>query len=552
MKTLFKPLSLLLIATLSLTACSDFFEPETDDVLKGDDYIDTSTEMYTGYLGIVTKMQAIGDKAIYLTDTRGELLEPTVNTPSDLIALYRYMDDLTGNSYADPAGYYDVIIACNDYLSNMREYKRDYDESINEEHYNCLLSSAIRIKAWMYLTIAKIYGQALWFDDPMVKIVDLSDTTAFELQNLDQVVASCKTLLQQGVDGVDGSLAFSWYEWLDPETDLANSQYRYWDYMTPDYDGLWAELCLWSGDYQEAANTLFKALNAKISSSTSDGTPWLRNVTLNGNYATIWNYTSPYPREAVSAIIYDYTRKQTNSLLKHFGTEYPNEYLLRPSDKGRARFDDNTFNPKGSGTETRMGVTFKQDNQGRYYICKFRPNANRRTYPYQDDVHIYIYRASEYHFMLAEALNNLGRFEEAAALINGGVGGKFPTGGVTWAGFTDDWTGSTALGTRKYYNVGIRGTFALANRPFKTMVVAPQYQADMKYNDLAIMDEMLLEFPCEGKIYPALIRVAKRWNDYGIVADRVTPKYGADSASIRTKILDGGYFVPWNLNVPRP
>jgi len=553
MKTLFKPISLLLIVTMSLTACSDFFEPETDDVLKGDDYIDTTTEMYTGYLGIITKMQAIGDKTIYLTDTRGELLEPTVNTPSDLIAIYRYVDDLAGNSYADPAGYYDVVIACNDYLANMQDYKRDYEESINPEHYNCLLSSAIRIKAWMYLTIAKIYGQALWFDDPMVKIMDLSDTTRFELQNLDQVVASCKTLLTQGIDGVDGSLAFSWYEWLDPETDLANSQYRYWDYMTPDYDGLWAELCLWSGDYQEAANTLFKALNAQISSSTSDATPWIRNVTLNGNYATIWNYTSPYPREAVSAIIYDYTRKQTNSLLKHFGTEYPNEYLLRPSEKGRERFDDNVFNPKGSGTETRMGVTFKQDNQGRYYICKFRPNANRRTYPYQDDVHIYIYRASEYHFMLAEALNNLGRFEEAAALINGGVGGKFPTGGVTWAGFTDDWTGSTALGTRKYYNVGIRGTFALANRSFKTLVMAPQYQADMKYNDLAIMDEMLLEFPCEGKIYPALIRVAKRWNDYGIVADRVTPKYeAADSATIRTKILDGGYFVPWNLSITTP
>jgi hypothetical protein len=67
------------------------------------------------------------------------------------------------------------------------------------------------------------------------------------------------------------------------------------------------------------------------------------------------------------------------------------------------------------------------------------------------------------------------------------------------------------------------------------------------------MDEMLLEFPCEGKIYPALIRVAKRWNDYGIVADRVTPKYeAADSATIRTKILDGGYFVPWNLSITTP
>lgn len=551
MKTLIKPLSLLLLATLGLSACTDFFEPETKDVLKGDDYIDTSTEMYTGYLGIVAKMQAIGDKSIYLTDTRGELLEPTVNTPAELIALYRYNDDLSGNSYADPAGYYDVVIACNDYLSNMMDYKRAYSESINPEHFNALFSSALRIKAWMYLTIAKIYGQALWFDDPMVKIEHLGDTTRFQLMNLDQVVAACKHLLKNGVDGIDGSLSFSWYQWLDPETDLANSQYRYWDYMTPDYDGLWAELCLWSGEYQEAANTMFKALNAKISSSTSDGTPWIRNVTLDGNYATIWNYPSPYPREAVSAIIYDYTRKQTNSLLRHFGTEYPNEYLLRPSQAGRDRFSNTSFNNIGSGKETRMNVTFKQDYQGRYYICKFRPNANQRTYPYQDDVHINIYRASEYHFMLAEALNHLGRFEEAAALINGGVGGKFPTGGVTWEGFTDDWTGSTSMGTRKYYNVGIRGTFGLGARTFKTTVKAATYVEDMRFNDMAILDEMLLEFPCEGKIYPAMIRFAKRWNDYNIIADRVVPKYGDDSTEIRNKILNGGYFVPWDLKLPQ-
>jgi len=547
MKTILNKLIILLVIGSFLFGCKDFFEPETDDVLSGDKYISAQTEMYTGYLGIITKMQAVGDKSIYLTDTRGELLEPTPNSPSELIAIYNYADDLSGNKYANPSGYYDVVIACNDYIANMLEYKKEFAQSINEDHYNCLISSTIRIKVWAYLTIAKIYGQALWFDDPMIKIQDLSNTDKFQLKNIDEVVTSCLNLLQQGIDGIDGTLTFSWYQWLDPETNLADSRYRFWDYMTPDYVGLYSELCLWSGNYQAAATTLLTALNTQFATSTSDGTPWIRNVTLNGNYATIWNNADPYAREVVSAIIYDYTKNQINSLLRHFGTEYPNEYLLRPSQVGRDRFSDLIFDPKGSGSETRMGVTFKQDSESRYYISKFRPNNSRRTYPYQDDVHIYIYRGSEYHFMLAEALNNLGRFEEAAAIINGGVGGRFPTGGVTWQGFSNDWTGATSMGTRKYYNVGIRGTFGLGSRTFRTVASVEGYEAARKFNDMAIMDEMLLEFPCEGKIYPALIRTAKRWNDYNIVADRVCPKYTTNSEAIRAKILAGAYFVPYNL-----
>jgi starch-binding outer membrane protein, SusD/RagB family len=548
MKNILKTFFLFLLLT-GLASCSDYFKSETNDALLGEDYITSETEMYTGYLGIVTKMQAIGDKAIYLTDTRGELLEPTSNASAELISIYNYVQDTVSNGYADPAGYYDVIIACNDYLTNMKEYHENYSESINEDYYDCLVSSTLRVKAWTYLTIAKIYGKALWFDDPMVKIQNLNDTSKFVLKDLDGVVASCKSLLTTGFDGVDGTLTFSWYKWLDPETALADSEYRYWDYMTPDYAGLYAELCLWSGDYSTAATLLLDALNEQISTSIVDGCPWIRNTTLNGNYATIWNYASPYPRETVSAIIYSYANNQTNSLLKHFGTEYPNEYLLKPSTVGMARFSDATFDPVGAGTEKRGSVTFSTNSSGKYYISKFRPNSNVRTYPYQDDVHIYIYRASEYHFMLAEALNNLGRFTEAAALINNGVGGAFPNGGVTWDGFTDYWTSSTPLGTRKYYNVGIRGTFSLAARSFLTTATTATMDSVKKYNDKAIMDEMMLEFPCEGKTYPAMVRVARRWNDYNIVADRVCPKYGTQAEEIRAKILAGAYFVPWDLKL---
>ena len=133
----------LMFLGLTLTGCNDFFEPETDDALTGDKYIQAQTEMYTGFLGIVTKMQAVGDKSIYLTDTRAELLEPTSNSPSDLIAIYNYESNLQGNAYADPAGYYDVVIACNDFISNMLEYKEKYTESIDMDHFNALISSTL-------------------------------------------------------------------------------------------------------------------------------------------------------------------------------------------------------------------------------------------------------------------------------------------------------------------------------------------------------------------------------------------------------------------------
>ena len=64
----------LLSMTFFLGACNDFFNVETKNVLDHDGYITEESEMYSGYIGIMTKVQAIGDKVIYLTDTRGELL----------------------------------------------------------------------------------------------------------------------------------------------------------------------------------------------------------------------------------------------------------------------------------------------------------------------------------------------------------------------------------------------------------------------------------------------------------------------------------------------
>ncbi len=577
-----------LACLVSFSACSDFFDPQTDDVLSSDDYISSQTEVYTGYIGIITKLQAVGDKAIFLTDTRGELLEPTENSSPELIALYNYNEDLAGNSYADPSAYYEVIIACNDYLDNMRTFRKEKPELVNDERFDALESLSLRVKVWAYLTIAEIYGQAVWFDDPIVQIQDLTDTRKFQLMNIDQVVDRCIDLLDNGdesTDFINGKLDFSWYKWLDPETALSSSDYRYWDYMTPPYAGLMAKLCLWkaaalqgSGDYngaksyyQTSADLLLDALNTVISDQGMNYY-YLSTAATPGNYARFWDNPEPYAREVVCAIVYDYTRNQTNHLLYHFSDEYPNKYLLRPNlDVFFDRFENNDFNPGfTTGNESRNTTVCGNRFTDRPYLAKYRPaGSSRRINAYQDDVHIYLFRAMEYHFMLAEALNGLGRFEAADALINGGISvddfltdldgamikddNGYGTPKPGFEGFTNDWTSTASWGTRKYPHLGIRGGFTLKDRPFVISYTSEASKmAGMKANDMAILDEAMLEFAGEGKTYPMFIRMAKRWGngsyDASIVSSRVAPKYG-DKAEMMIPKIESAIFVPWDLKL---
>ncbi len=559
-----------------MTACSDFWDPETDDEFKGDDGFTSNTEMYTGFLGIMTKMQAVGDKEILLTETRGELIEPTEDSSNELIALNQYDDNLQTNSYANPQGYYEVVIACNDYLKNMREYKSR--PNVDQTAWNALAVSALRTKVWAYKTLAEIYGKAVWFDDAITEVTEIKEGEKFHMMQLPQLVDKCLATLDEGFDGVSADLEIDWYEWLDPthSVSLSSSQYRKWNYMVPPYAGLYAELCLWKGAvlnaesqdateyYQKAADLLLAALGKQINVTSDPGSNvyWLPSAATPGHYSPIWNNSQPYPYEAVSAIIYDYTNNQTNTLLKHFSNEYPNQYLLRPSAKAKEHFLNPEFNPGASTNDTRYKCVFGTSN-GQDYISKFRPvGSTARVNAYQDDCHIYVYRATQYHLMLCEALNHLKRFIAMNAVFNSGVkAGEgddcFHPEMAEWKGFAStvdptkcDWTGTANFGTRRYPSLGLRGCFTgLISRPVKDNTHELGEGGTMRFNDLALLDEAMLEFAAEGKVYPMMNRMAVRYNDLSIVADRVCGKYQDEAlaATVRSKIMAGANWVPFDL-----
>ena len=164
--------------------------------------------------------------------------------------------------------------------------------------------------------------------------------------------------------------------------------------------------------------------------------------------------------------------------------------------------------------------------------------------------------------MLCEALNHLKRFIALNAVLNVGVKAGdaddcFHVGLPEWEGFAStvdptkcDWTGTANWGTRKYPSLGIRGCFTgLVPRDIKENTHELGEQGTMKYNDMQMLDEAMIEFAAEGKVYPMMNRMAVRYSDLSIIADRVCGKYEnqALAASVRAKIMEGGNWVPFDL-----
>lgn len=565
-----------LLATM-FTSCSDFFEPNNDTTLNGGSYMKEGSELYSGFLGIVTRMQMIGDKAIYLTDMRGELLEPTENTPADLYSIYNYDDDLSGNPYADPAKYYDVIIACNDFLLKAKEYRDTHITTVDEDDYKGLISSAVRVKVWVYLTLAKVYGQAVWFDDPLQSMKDIAGQTP---KTLNELINECEKLLNTGFDGIDGTYTMSWNEWLDPANGATstNDTYNRWNAMIPGYFILQAEIALWKGEYSKTATTLLKEMSRVFALAEYQGNvgmiKYMRTPSYGSNYGQQYDSEMPVLAASESVIMYDYKYNQQNSLLSHF--DRSGSYMMRASVPGAKRFEDITFNPPADAvtiktSDARFKAIREVEKDVEYSIQKYRGFRKSGHTVAHDDVYIMIYHTADIYFMAIEALNNMGRYEPAFVLMNQGVDAYYEADkvlGEQWQGLECNWGLWTTIHAgfrRTYADKGVRSALGLGARDMwqkpediKEEIVAQQKLEGLsdedkikKHNDIELVKEAFLEFPCEGKTYPLMIRVAKRWNDYSFIADFVGQKYEADpakQAEVKAKIMNGAYFVPWDLS----
>lgn len=100
-----------------LGSCEDMLEPTSDYVIyENGSHLTTPADTATSLIGIIYKLQAIGDRTNLLGEVRGDLVTLTTQANADLRALANF-EVTDENRYNSPRDYYAVINNCNYYLA---------------------------------------------------------------------------------------------------------------------------------------------------------------------------------------------------------------------------------------------------------------------------------------------------------------------------------------------------------------------------------------------------------------------------------------------------
>ncbi len=563
-----------LLALLLCFVSCQFFETNPDNVLDENQYISKESEMYRGFLGIITRMQEAGDHAIFLTDTRSNYLETTGNAPIALQSIYRY-EPTDGNTYADPKPYYALIVSCNDFMVKMDEFYQRIDGALSDSakvHIPRLVSSALRHKVWGYYMLGRIYGEAYRFDTNMTELTDLNDTRTFTKLDMKGICDYCIDLLDNGIElcgqQIPADLEMDWTYWVNPMG--GNAAYDYWNLMTPKWINLRTELASWRTNYEDeaAAQADWRwirdyILNYLSSVYNSKGGNWYScSMQIILSYPNIF-YTEllGYQQQILGAIFYDYQNKQTNRLVQYFCPEYPDDgFYLQPSEKALEVYSESDIR----GPQQRL-MCYPLGGQlafSKYYYTRQNNQGYLRQNIFEIQPTIPIFRGHDLHFLLAEAENHLGHWDAARTLLNTGILNRFPGGEVTvpedsldgdayWHPLYDNWFAPAG----GYGDIGIVGANrgseydlpTIADDATEAEKRAFAYDPErIKTYDLALADEYLKEFTGEGKSYSYLLKMAERYGkDYKIIFDRIKAKYD-DSSQVESS-LQQKYFIDWTL-----
>jgi len=497
---------LFISVSLVFGGCTDFFSPDTSEILLEKNYVGHYTELYSGYMGIAATVQDVADQASFMEGLRGDLLEPTQNAPREIWDVYNH-EDLTGNSFASPKGYYNVIMNVNDYLSHVFAYRQKDSTSISETTYRGLVGGALRYKTWAYLQLAKIYGEAIYFDEPVTSYGNISK---YPVLKFDDLITKCIDLIEVGTNGIDGTGTVIWSTELFPGQSGQSPTSLSWDKICPPKECLLAELYLYKNDFQKTKENCI----ALIKRGGENEASYQINLSEGASDWKLFGSTY-YRKEQICIQFYDYSLHQTNRYIQYYSNTYPNKYYLRPTTAGMSHFDAQTkAGIPGDGSRGNK-ATYIQSN-GNWVLYKFLLGNLTSDKIYTNDVQICMYRAAEIHLFLVEALIGMGHFQEALAFLNNGVSSNYNT---TTGRFNPPFTEYPSClyltsSTGDKANSGIRGrvgldpvgTFALLSAsPTDTLV-------NMRRLDSLVVEETCLEFAGEGKALYAMNRMARRWN----------------------------------------
>jgi starch-binding outer membrane protein, SusD/RagB family len=549
MKKFNKSILYLLLSGFLFAGCNSLLDVDSDRIVFEDQYnFKGANDTLYSMSAILGQVQKLANGYVLLGELRGDLMDAGSTSSAHLREINDFAISAT-NPYVNPTkDYYAIINNCNYVIHNIDTSIVKGGIKVLQKEY----AAAKGIRAWTYMQLALNYGNAIYYEKPIMSIADAEAVQAQPAISFNELAPLLIADLSP---------------WKD--TDLPNFGSIYSLESRQCFFPirfLLGDLYLWLGQYENAANEYhdlmyngYKRINNYKTMFTVAGSPkkvftgsltfwnggwdWL----LTSNSQETMTYlaaTNQYGRKfELDSLCYNHAVAPSSVAINNWNSQIYIDSIGRDTIGDLRRI--------GSLSQTRKGywaskIPFTTD----HYIMKYAL-LNPLDSTKNEDKRIILYRNSLLYLRYAEAVNRLGKPNLAFAVLKYGLNSttmainkyvplseKMPL--PNYMDFRDiRFTSNIGIRMRGCGNVNIDTTyFRIPNYALKAGPKNIPRQDSIEFVEDAIQKELALETAFEGNRFHDLMRIAIRRNDPAYLADLVAAKHTGNKSVIREKLMN--------------
>ena len=454
---------------LWFASCDKILDVNNTNSVELNDHYNNFNDADNAIMGIYAKLMKLVDRVIVLNELRGDLMDVTENATLDQVALNNHTAT-SDNYYCNLAPFYEVILNCNDVLSNfdkMREEKK-----LSEADYLFRYADVMTARCWLYLQMVIHFGHLPYITQPFVTIDDLKNENLFPVMGYEEILMKLTEAMRSIPETVlDVNMSAPLFAASSSATDNINLKM-----FLLNKHFVFADILLYNHQYTEAAqhylrviedaeaqgwtnigiNTLYKVRNGGDFSRTSAYfyIGYNRGTVGTDGYGNKWNDIFMLPstnRDLGAEIINMFEYKEQFPLIELFAPNERGKYQIKPSlyaiddlwEAQGQRDSRNTFDGRGRNASfayvdgkpviIKYLYDYYKSNSDDANRAETSLNYNELVNAYQLRGKWFIYRAGLLILRYAEAANRAGFPDLAHALLQGGIRGKYNWEGYGWS-----------------------------------------------------------------------------------------------------------------------
>lgn len=547
---------------LGLSACSDMLSTDSEMVeFEKDNTLNHPTDSVYSVLGIIGKMQVIADRTVLLGEARADLMQTTEAASADLkrLASFQFAEQ---NKYNAVSDYYAIINNCNYYLAHVDTALQRRGRNIFQNEYAAVKA----FRAWTYLQLVQAYGQVPLVTEPLMTEIDARNAMNQERKGITEI---CQYFINDLTPYAEVELPrFGDINGMESQ--------RFFLPMR----ALLGDLCLWAGQYQEAARWYHDYLTDKknpILISHSKRIHWqsatefvhpVDGYTITTGLLEVLSYI-PMEERVFDGVVSDLPNIYNSTEENRYYFQMEPSIAMRQlsaSQTNCIEYQNNTYTDtiyvpkKGLNQDILVGDLRLYSNYKASYVARDAYSEYSTDYQNINKItHLYIptYRKSMVYLRYAEALNRAGYPQSAFTILKYGICQENVQAHVDTleqerAGeliafdgnvFTKDETiGIHSMGSGDSHANAFY-TLPMPSTPLATRQDTIDYQIPLVED--YIINEMALEGAFEGYRFYDLMRVSLRRNDPSYLADPISKRKGERDEGLYTLLMDSkNWFLP--------